>query len=66
MPGDLPSIPGWKPPMCYDIAIDAQRLVTQDDVDRWTYLEQVYGRMFQFLRGEHTALIAALSRKKVE
>lgn len=54
---DIPSIAGWTPPICYDINLDAMRVVTQADVDKWIRMEQTYGKMVTFLRQEHEQLL---------
>jgi len=60
---DLPSIFGWKPPICYDIGTDGYRPVTQDDVDRWVALERTYMEMVRFLRSAHEQLRMEIARK---
>lgn len=47
----------------YDVAVDDYRLVTQADVDRFMAVNRTYGKMVEFLKREHAALIAEVQPK---
>lgn len=62
-----PEFNGWKPPIIYDIAIDAFRLATQADIDNFMEMTKAYGQIRQHLKdieAIHVALAAA--RERVE
>lgn len=43
---DTPSINGWKPPVVYDLANDAYRIATQEDINSMQIMLQLYGQFF--------------------
>lgn len=57
------SIQGWKPPVIYDVSIDATRIATQGDINALTMVSRAYANLLVTLKQidrDNIALAASL------